>query len=226
MHDDTAKQTTSSIKIWIPGQGQPLADYLEAVGASHRGKSGARPTCAVASGGGPREALSRGGPEAPRAGGRSELVQATGDWLSTWQWDIFGHLTFAGRPPREDYANREFIRHFIRPVNEHLYGKRWQRKGEGVLVARAWEYGKQTHRGHYHFLASSGCSRELARMQRKQLWKAWSDEVGHASIGAYDPNKGARFYLGKEYLAKGGCIDYLGPLWKWEAARTHQPRMI
>ena len=226
MHDSTAEQAAASIKIWIPGQGQALAEYLEAARASTSGKSGARPSATARKREGPPAALCRGGALGAASGGRSDLVQATGEWLESWPWDIFGHLTFAGRPPREDYANREFIRHFIRPVNEQLYGKRWQRKGEGVLVARAWEYGKQNHRGHYHFLASSGCTRELASMWRKDIWKVWSEEVGHASIDAYDPNKGARFYLGKEYLAKGGCIDYLGPLWKWEAARAHQPRMI
>ncbi len=32
--------------------------------------------------------------------------------------------------------------------------------------------------------------------------------------------------VGKEYLAKGGQIDYLGPNWKWHAARACQLRMM
>jgi hypothetical protein len=139
---------------------------------------------------------------------------------------VYAGLTFAGQPPREDFAKREFVRHFLRPVNEALYGKRWQAKGEGVLVALAWEYGKQFHRGHFHLLGSSGTTRELARLPRKEMWRRWGDNVGYSSIEAYDPNKGARYYLGKEYLAKGGQIDYYGPAWKWEAARARQLRMI
>lgn len=158
-------------------------------------------------------------------GGRSKRAQsaietALGDYLNEWPWDLFGHLTFGGWAPKDDYANREFIRHFLFPVNTQLYGKRWREKQQGVLVVRAWEFGKRGGRGHFHFLASSGLTREFEGVRREALWSRWFGEVGRARFEPYDRSKGARFYLGKEYLAKGGELDYIGPTWKWEAARA------
>lgn len=165
--------------------------------------------------------MQRGDPRRRRKGARrvSELETALGDYLNAWPWDLFGHLTFGGWAPKDDYAHREFVRHFLFPVNEQLYGKRWREKNEGVLVVRAWEYGGRGGRGHFHFLASSGLTRELAGIRRDALWGRWFGEVGRARFEPYDLSKGARYYLGKEYLAKGGELDYIGPTWKWEAAR-------
>lgn len=39
----------------------------------------------------------------------------------------------------------------------------------------------------------------------------WRDRYGFAQVQAYDPGRGARFYLAKQYVAKGaagGELDY------------------
>jgi hypothetical protein len=149
----------------------------------------------------------------------SPEAEALAGWLNEWPWDLFGHVTFGGMAPKEDYASREFIRHFLWPVNRELYGSRWAKRDEGILVARAWEFGGRGGRGHFHFLASSGAGRELASVRRETLWGRWFSEVGQARFEPYDASRGARYYLGKVYVAKGGAIDCLGPSWKWEASR-------
>lgn len=156
---------------------------------------------------------------AGRVGGQKEsLAEAHARFLEPVPWEIFGHVSFGGWSPTEDYARRELIRHFLWPVNVELYGKRWKKRDQGIMVASAFEYGKQTHRGHLHFLASSGPGSELSQVSRQQLWSRLYENIGRSRIEPYDPARGARYYLGKEYLAKGGQVDYLGPTWKWQAA--------
>lgn len=60
--------------------------------------------------------------------GLPEIVQAP--------YEYWGSLTYKDHAeiPRghvEDIVARRF-RYFVRQINERLYGKRWERKGEGV----------------------------------------------------------------------------------------------
>ena len=48
-------------------------------------------------------------------------------------------------------------------------------------------------------------------VRRLDWMDRWNQLAGYARIEAYDPKKGARYYLGK-YVVKGGEIDLGGPL--------------
>ena len=71
-------------------------------------------------------------------------------WLSGAAWDLFVTLTDGGYPHPEAMLKRS--RYFFSKVNDELYGKNWQRRGEGVEYVTGIELQK---RGscHTHSLA-------------------------------------------------------------------------
>lgn len=115
----------------------------------------------------------------------------------------YGHLTFKDHIHPEE-ANKRFQR-WLRKINEHLFGKRYRRYGEGVYCFRALEWQK---RGviHFHFLMGGGVER-LRRLTYMDLWAA---KNGWARIYPYDPDQGAARYVSK-YVAKGGEVDPFFP---------------
>jgi hypothetical protein len=128
--------------------------------------------------------------------GDRTLQDAWGAWieqLAAWEWYLT--LTFA-EIVHPEQAERKW-RAFVKRVEG--------RHGRVVSWVRALEYQR---RGVIHFHALLAGMEFLAYNAARQCWP-W----GFSWIEAYEPGRGANYYLGK-YLAKGGEIDVGGPLHK------------
>ncbi len=123
-----------------------------------------------------------------------------------WGWDWFGHLTF--REAIHPEAADKVFNKWVHEINRRVFGVRyWNRKEtDGVLWARGLEMQKREVI-HYHFLMS----RVPGDLKRLEMMDAWDKIAGYARIKPYEPSKGAEQYISK-YVAKGGEVDFGGPL--------------
>lgn len=122
--------------------------------------------------------------------------KAFGEWLSIPEWDWFTTHTFKA----EYVSPRESDRHWYAWFNS----LRVTAKNAGITPS-VW--GKQApfyfrvveyqDRGTLHYHALIGGVGDIRRLLFKDLWEIY----GHARILAYDPARGANFYVGK-YLTK------------------------
>lgn len=123
-----------------------------------------------------------------------------------WGWDWFGHLTF--RDEKHPEAAEKLFKNWTHQINRKIFGMRyWNRKDtDGVLWARGTE---KQQRGviHYHFLMS----RVPGAINRLVMMDAWDKLAGFARIHPFVAAHGAESYVVK-YAAKGGQIDFGGPL--------------
>ena len=71
--------------------------------------------------------------------------EAWGKWLSSEPWDLFVTLTDPGFPHPETMLKR--CRYFEAKVNDSLYGRGWQRKGQGIETVTGIE---RQRRGSVH----------------------------------------------------------------------------
>lgn len=133
-------------------------------------------------------------PPDPAQGGRS-LVEAWGELLAPFPFDWFATLTFRHNVPRG--------------VAEHGWRDlcRWLRHKAGHRV-EWFRVAELQGRGAVHFHALVG---DCAGVRRLSAVDWWRDRYGFAQVQAYDPGRGARFYLAKQYVAKGagrGELDF------------------
>jgi len=149
------------------------------------------------------------------------------DKYSPWYWYL--HLTFKYFVEQE-YAIRQFKR-FIRLMNEKLHGKRFRGNGKrdsvckGIPWINAIEYQR---RGVLHFHALLGGESYKLNGKGgypdmslyKDMWQYGFKKKngvfkfrpnGFAKIVQYDDRKGAKQYLAKKYVSKGGELDILIP---------------
>lgn len=138
------------------------------------------------------------------------LPKVWGDFLAHWPWSWFTTNTFRNEVHPEAAGKTWNL--WIHQLNRDIFGNRyWKRQGDGVIWARGEEYQR---RGVIHFHALIG---HIPSTVRRLDWMdRWNELAGFARVEAYDPAKGARYYLGK-YVLKGGQVDLGGPL------RTHAP---
>ena len=73
--------------------------------------------------------------------GGGAVRDAWAGWLSSAPWDLFLTLTDGGYPHPEAMLKRG--RYFCAKVNERLYGKHWQRRGEGIEYVTGLELQKR-----------------------------------------------------------------------------------
>lgn len=133
------------------------------------------------------------------------LLAAWPSFLDQWQWDWFTTHTF--RHEIHPEAAHKVWNRWTHQLNREVFGVRyWRRAQDGVIWVRGLEYQR---RGVIHFHALLGRIPEIVR--RLDWMDKWNELAGYARIEAYDPTKGARYYLSK-YVLKGGEIDLGGPL--------------
>ncbi len=126
-------------------------------------------------------------------------------FLDRWHWSWFTTNTFRNEIHPEA-AGKTWNR-WILLLNRDIFGSRyWNRSGDGVMWARGQEYQR---RGVIHFHALVG--RVPSTRRRLDWMDKWDELAGFARIEAYDPTRGARYYLGK-YILKGGLVDTGGPM--------------
>jgi len=114
-----------------------------------------------------------------------------GDWLGTFEWNIWATLTF--RFPVKDTINCK--RYFSRFVTDVFF-----KKGVNISYFEGIEYHKC---GGTHIHALLGRTNNLRYQELGQLW---FKRYGYAYVEKYRPEQGARYYLNK-YVAKN-LADY------------------
>lgn len=103
---------------------------------------------------------------------------------------------------QENHSERQY-RRWIRNLNERIYGRRYKEKKLGVSHVYAIEFQKRGV-AHVHALIK-GVPNSISRIEFEQIWEKQHPNNGFANIFPYDPEKGARGYIGK-YITKGGII--------------------
>jgi hypothetical protein len=122
--------------------------------------------------------------------------KAFGEWLSTPSWEWYTTHTFKldyVSPRQADkawYAWYNSVRVAVKAINKapSVYGP------GTPYYFRAAEY---QDRGTLHYHALIGGVGDIRRLSFKDLWECY----GFARVEAYEPDKGAAFYVGK-YLTK------------------------
>jgi hypothetical protein len=120
---------------------------------------------------------------------KKHLIQAYGQWLKQYRWNLFGSLTFAGFPSRQK-AQETF--------------DLWIAEVQIEAGTRNFRFVQVTERGvsgdniHFHFLIG-GLRKNWD--QRMGTWcKRWQHKAGAAVMGKYKPKKPGIFYLLKTLL--------------------------
>lgn len=125
------------------------------------------------------------------------------EFIKRYQYEWYLTLTFKFEVSPE-HAVRQF-NHFIRKINEQVYGRRYREKKQGVHFVRVIE---NQQRGVIHFHSLIGGGSET--LSRWELSRIWHSNNGIADIQPYDPSQRAIEYLTKT-ISKGGEIDIYHP---------------
>jgi len=124
--------------------------------------------------------------------GTHYIVERWGDFIKSYPWQWFCHLTFDGNPS-EAAANAEFKR-WMNRVNRIAFGQRYYRDlSKGCTWIRGTE---QQGRGALHYHAVVG-GHVLPPTLGAQLWH------DNAKVVAYDAQRGGAFYIPKNCVAYG-----------------------
>jgi hypothetical protein len=152
---------------------------------------------------GPRGWAESARPRDLRSQSPSNLTEAWADFLGRWSWEWFCTLTFERERVHPERADKCF-RLWLAKLNEACFGRRWRRKGLGVLWARGTEFQR---RGsvHFHVLVA-----RVGNVRRLTLMDEWAKLAGWARIRPIKRQDLVRKYVSK-YAAKGGEIDVGGP---------------
>jgi hypothetical protein len=123
--------------------------------------------------------------------------------LGRWSWEWFCTLTFVEARVHPERADKCF-RVWIAKLNEQVFGRRWQRRGQGVLWARGVEFQRRGSL-HFHVLVA-----RVGNVRRLSLMDEWAQLGGWARIRPVSRQDLVRRYVSK-YVTKGGEIDIGGP---------------
>lgn len=115
-----------------------------------------------------------------RAREQDREVRGWAQYLDRYSWDAFASLTFA-QPRSPDGARRQFER-WIRRVEQRV-----QDRVDWFLVVESSPAGVV----HVHALCGA-----RSRPDAREFQEAWT--FGRAEVEAYDPGRGARFYLSRK----------------------------
>ena len=119
---------------------------------------------------------------------RRQLVQAWGQWLSTFPWDHYLTLTFRGEVTVG--PARFHFRRLVRRIE--------QRSQQAVYWFMAVEIGAG---GRVHIHALFGQTERLAPDAIAEAW-----DRGRSEVARYDDRKGAAYYVSKAITSD--CVDY------------------
>ena len=125
------------------------------------------------------------------------------NFLSIYEWDWFGTLTFEKDVHPE--KGSKLYKKLINDLNRSLYGRRWMNMPhEGVFWVRSSEFQKRGSL-HYHFLMGSEVN--LNTRSRRLYWMDyWKKIAGFARIEDVGKREAALSYVTK-YVVKDGEID-------------------
>ena len=128
------------------------------------------------------------------------VQNALRDWLKTYPWEWFGHLTFQSCPSLA-YAKRAVGRYF-NELSRRAWGRNYsKRTNEGLYAFVAYERQKRGD-WHAHFVAAGTCG-----MNQFDAMELWSGRHGWARIYVFDAERGGVAYATK-YATKEIDGDY------------------
>ena len=133
------------------------------------------------------------------------LQQGYIELLNRWRWDQFVTNTFRTELHPEK-ADRLWHR-WISKMNRHLYGHRWDKRGQGLYWCRTREFQK---RGVTHFHGLIGGHGALT-LDRYRWEEEWFRSAGIARMEKPISINAVQSYITK-YLFRGAEIDFGGPL--------------
>lgn len=122
--------------------------------------------------------------------------KAFGEWLSLPQWDWYTTQTFKAGYVSPRQADRAWYSWFnslrisarANGLTPSIYGE---------LAPFYFRVAEYQDRGTLHYHSLIGNAGDIRRLTFKDYWEL----NGHARVEAYDPGRGANFYVGK-YLTK------------------------
>lgn len=129
-----------------------------------------------------------------RISGEIALVPLDTDWISNISYN---------KTAQEKFARQQYLI-WMRRLNESIYGRRFREHGLGVDNTYGMEFQR---RGviHLHALLR-GIPDAVSMIEWAVKWWHQHPNSGYSTIEAYDPKRGAAWYLAK-YIAKGGQVD-------------------
>ena len=130
---------------------------------------------------------------------------AAASFIKRYDWNWWCTLTFKGKPPQE-LAHKVF-RRWLHKLNRRTFGNNYyKRPTEGLRWICTAERQRRSSL-HFHVLIAG---------DPKPAWdtaeKFWNQIAGNAQIAVYDSERGAAYYMLKQYAATGN-MDLGGP-WK------------
>lgn len=143
--------------------------------------------------------------EFPNGENMGRIVDTWGNWLRSFPWTLYGHLTFE-RPHSEEAALGK-VRKLHHRLNRWTLGVHYYKRREGVRCFVAVE---RTEAGavHLHFLADKVA---VARIPAALLY--WRQKSGDAAIVPYNPDLLGAFYVSKRYRNEDGANVHLFGKW-------------
>ena len=126
-----------------------------------------------------------------------ELVDAFGELISRWRWDLFVTLTLRAKFPITKRYLRTQWRRFITRINaEHQTDVTW---------VRSTEFGKEQEIPHIHTLIGG------TAISPREIPRLWHPRTGNAKAEKYDPDRRAAWYLAKDPEAVEFSSNLLAP---------------
>lgn len=139
----------------------------------------------------------------------TEVREGYATFLAQYPWQWFVTLTFK-EPPHPEAAEKKF-RSWVHRVNQHLFGRGYRKRGEGVYWVLALEYHKS---GVIHFHALLGYQFDLNEIASRRDWRNdWYKKHGLCRIDPIDDKLFAVTNYVSKYVVKGGDLtlcDHLG----------------
>lgn len=117
---------------------------------------------------------------------REELVDAYEEWLSRYDWEWFGSLTFRGYPRRAK-AERLF--------NQWTSEVRRAEGASDFRVVRVGEVGSAGDNLHFHVLVGGLRPGRSDARTRMRWTRRWFELAGDALIGTFDEERGGIRYV-------------------------------
>lgn len=128
-----------------------------------------------------------------------DKAEAFGLHLNRWPWEWYTTLTFRSR------VSEQSANYALWQLNRHL------RKSQGFSPGFLWvtEWQERRHVPHFHGLLLNVAG--LRRLDVKDYWERY----GHARVEAFDPMRGANYYVGKYLFKTAGMVQVSRNLDRW-----------
>lgn len=131
-----------------------------------------------------------------------------GDWIGAQPWDLFVTLTSEKQTHPEAMLKR--FRYCTHKVNDHVYGRRWERRGEGVQWVAGLERTKQGWPHSHAVVRFPG--RDIRGAAGRNIfdlgyWQGWmTDTGGFAWLELPKSEQAVVAYVTK-YVVKDGELE-------------------